>query len=205
VVLATHGNYDRPEWQCEVWRGIVGDRAFVLCPRGLSRPDSPSDDDTRFTYKSNQELEKEIEAGLAALRARFGPWIDPGPMIYTGFSLGAIMGVAIASRRNGPERYPRMILVEGGFDRWTAANVKAFVAPGGARRILFACGQAGCAQAAKRAAAQLEKAGVATRVVHGKGVGHSYDGPVAEEVKGALGWLLEGDPRFDAAVPTRSP
>src|SRR5262245_33853722 len=23
VVIATHGNYDRPEWQCEVWREIV--------------------------------------------------------------------------------------------------------------------------------------------------------------------------------------
>src|SRR5689334_2604590 len=42
VVIATHGNYDRPEWQCEVWREIVGDAAFVLCPRGSMRPDSPS-------------------------------------------------------------------------------------------------------------------------------------------------------------------
>jgi len=196
VVLATHGNYDRPEWQCEVWRGIIGDRAFILCPRGIARPDSPSADDTRFTYVNNQELEKEIEAGLTALRARFGAFMDSGPMLYTGFSLGAIMGVAIASRRTGPERYPRMILVEGGFDRWTAPNVKAWVAGGSGRRILFACGQPGCVQSAKRTAATLEKAGVATRVVHGKGVGHSYDGPVAAEVKGALGWVLEGDTRF---------
>jgi hypothetical protein len=196
VVLATHGNYDRPEWQCEVWRGIIGNRAFILCPRGISRPDSPSADDVRFTYVNNKELEKEIDAGLSALGARYAAWIDRGPILYTGFSLGAIMGVAIGSRGTGPERYPRMVLVEGGHDKWSAANVKAFTAPGGARRILFACGQPGCAQVARRAATQLEKAGVAARVVHGEGVGHSYDGPVAAQVKASLEWVIEGDARW---------
>src|SRR5262249_57017702 len=85
VVLATHGNYDRPEWQCEVWRGIVGDRAFVLCPRGIARPDSPSPDDIRFTYPTNAVLERELDAGLQALRVRFADRLDDGAILYTGF------------------------------------------------------------------------------------------------------------------------
>src|SRR5262249_43822053 len=93
VLVATHGNYDRPEWQCEVWRGIVGDRGFVLCPRGLARPDSPAADDIRFTYPDNRALEKEIDDDLVELHARFPHHVDPGPMLYAGFSLGAIMGV----------------------------------------------------------------------------------------------------------------
>lgn len=35
VLVAAHGAGDRPEWQCALWRGIVKDRAFVLCPRGF--------------------------------------------------------------------------------------------------------------------------------------------------------------------------
>src|SRR6185369_8025401 len=63
VLIATHGNYDRPEWQCQVWREIIADQAFILCPRGVTRPDSPSADDIRFTYASNQSLERELDAG----------------------------------------------------------------------------------------------------------------------------------------------
>ncbi|WP_437288688.1 hypothetical protein [Sorangium sp. So ce406] len=193
VLIASHGNYDRPEWQCEVWRGIAGGDAFILCPRGVARSDSPSTSDVRFTYESNARLEQEIDAGLAALRARFPEHVDPGPALYTGFSLGAIMGSAIAARR--ASLFPRLVLVEGGHDKWTPAAAKAF-ADGGGQRVLFVCAQAGCGAAAAAAAARLEKAGVLTRVVRGKEAGHRYDGPVAEETRRALGWVLDADARW---------
>jgi dienelactone hydrolase len=200
VVLATHGNFDRPEWQCQVWRDIAGPDVFVLCPRGLARRDSPGPDDIRFTYENNQALEREIRAGLDALRAAFPEHVDKGPVLYTGFSLGAITGVSIAGR--DPALFPRAILVEGGHDKWTPAAVSAY-AKGGGLRVLFACGQPGCVAAAKRPASLLEKAGVAARIEHGKGVGHSYDGAVAAEVKRAFQWVVEGDPRFAAAERDR--
>src|SRR5688500_7019775 len=34
VIVATHGAGDRAEYHCELWRAIVGDRGFVVCPRG---------------------------------------------------------------------------------------------------------------------------------------------------------------------------
>src|SRR5262249_55394568 len=104
IVIATHGNYDRPEWQCEVWRELVQARAFVLCPRGVARADSPSHDEVRFTYANNRALEREVTAALAALRARFAEFADDGAVVWTGFSLGAIMGVPIASR--APATFP---------------------------------------------------------------------------------------------------
>ncbi|WP_437648024.1 hypothetical protein [Sorangium sp. So ce362] len=195
VLIASHGNYDRPEWQCQVWRDIAGGDAFILCPRGVARSDSPSASDVRFTYESNARLEQEIDAGLAALRARFPEHVDPGAVLYTGFSLGAIMGSAIAARR--PALFPRLVLVEGGHDKWTQATARAF-ADGGGQRVLFVCAQAGCGAAAKAAAARLEKAGVLTRVVRSKEAGHRYDGPVAEETRRALGWALEGDTRWNS-------
>jgi pimeloyl-ACP methyl ester carboxylesterase len=188
VVIATHGNYDRPEWQCMVWREIVGDSAFILCPRGVSRPDSPSREDIRFTYSSNQALEQELDAALAALRERFAGYVDDSAPLYTGFSLGAIMGVSIAAR--APSRYRRLVLIEGGHDKWTPEAAKAFAA-GGGERVLFVCSQAYCANDARRASARLDKAGVATKVVRGPDVGHRYDGPTAAETKKALPWVLE--------------
>jgi dienelactone hydrolase len=193
VIVATHGNYDRPEWQCQVWREIVGDGAFVLCPRGVSRSDSPSADDVRFTYQSNQRLEQELDAGFAALRGRFADYVDEGAVLYTGFSLGAIMGVSIASRRAA--LYPRLVLIEGGHDNWTPATAKAF-AEGGGKRVLFVCAQGGCAADARRAAERLTRAGVEARMVRSKDVGHSYDGVVADETRRALPWALEGDGRW---------
>jgi pimeloyl-ACP methyl ester carboxylesterase len=159
----------------------------------LPRPDSPSLDDTRFTYSNNESLEGEIRAGLAALRARFPDHVGDGPVLYTGFSLGAIMGVSIIAR--DPALFPRAVLVEGGHDKWTPKIAAEYVRGGGVR-VLFACGQAGCPATAKRPAALLEKEGAAAKIVQGKGAGHSYDGAVAREVKAALPWVVEGDGRF---------
>jgi hypothetical protein len=198
LVIASHGNYDRPEWQCSTWRDIVGDCAFVLCPRGVPRTDSPGPDDVRFTYDGAAPLAREIEAGLTALRARFGAYIDEGPVLYTGFSLGAILGVPFVTR--DPARYTRAVLIEGGHSAWTAAAAKQFRAHGG-ERVLFACGQPSCVGDAKAASARLAKTGAATRVVLGPGVGHGYTGPVATAVKNELAWLLEGDERCAHPAP----
>lgn len=195
IVVATHGNYDRPEWQCEVWREIIGNRAFILCPRGVQRPDSPSPSDIRFTYESNDSLEKEIDAGLYALRKQYGDYIDDGPIVYTGFSLGAIQGVTIAGRN--PKQARRLVLVEGGHSAWKPEVVKAFAAEGNAR-ILFVCSQPDCEKDANWAISRLSKAGVETRLVKIKNVGHRYDGPVAEATQKALPWVLAGDQRFGA-------
>ena len=56
----------------------------------------------QFTH--GKELPDEIDAGLVALKTRFGALVDPGPMIYIGYSQGAglaysvVMGLAIAAQ-----------------------------------------------------------------------------------------------------------
>ncbi|WP_282419172.1 hypothetical protein [Polyangium sp. 15x6] len=205
VIIAAHGNYDRPEWQCDVWRSLLGARAnhvFVLCPRGVRRPDSPSPDDVRFTYENNAALEREIDAGLAALSAAYSDFVDPGPVVHAGFSLGAIQGVAIAGRR--PERSPRLVLIEGGHAAWKPEVVSAFAKIEGAR-VLFVCSQSGCAADARWAASRLEKAGVETKIAKSANVGHRYDGPVAETTRSALEWVFEGDARFEVEAKAPAP
>jgi len=196
IMIAAHGNYDRPEWQCEVWRSIVHDRAFVLCPRGVRRTDSPSPDDIRFTYDGGDAMTREIDAGLAALRARYADFVydeAEDAVVYTGFSLGAISGVAFVLR--SPAKYPRLVLTEGSHPQWSPAAVHKFATAGG-KRVLFACGQPSCVTMSKSVATVMEKKGLAVKVVHGKGVGHGYDGPVADEIRAVFDWLVEGDPRF---------
>ncbi|HEY3237631.1 MAG TPA: hypothetical protein VGJ84_23120, partial [Polyangiaceae bacterium] len=89
VWVALHGNFDRPEWQCGVWREVTGAFPFILCPRGSPRTDAPKSLD-RWTYLGVAQTEKELEAGLEALRSRFTGYVSDGTVVFLGFSLGAI-------------------------------------------------------------------------------------------------------------------
>ena len=120
VLVALHGNFDRPEWQCEVWRGITS-FPFILCPRGIPRGDAPKSLD-RWTYGGLKATEAELMAGLEALKKRFGAYIDDGPLLYTGFSLGAIYGARML--RDHPEQFPRAVLTEGGYESWARPAAK---------------------------------------------------------------------------------
>jgi hypothetical protein len=192
VVLALHGNYDRPEWQCGVWRGVTKGYPFILCPRGIPRRDAPASQD-RWTYGKPADVRREVDAALAALRVRFGDYVAPGPIVYAGFSLGAILGVGIVA--SDADRFPRAVLIEGGLSSWSQARAKAYADAGG-KRVLFACGQRSCKTESKGPEKLLGGLGIETRSVFGGDVGHTYDGPVAEEVARALPWLIGDDPRW---------
>jgi hypothetical protein len=192
VVVATHGMWDFPEGLCDDQRWIFGDRVWVVCPRGRPMPDKT------FRYESADALSREIDADLAALSARYPGYVDDSAMLYTGFSLGAILGVSIITR--APARFPRAVLIEGGEDRWTAAQAAKY-ARGGGRRVLLACGLRSRVPAADRAAEILEHAGVEARVFLGKlpDTGqfiHWYNGPIADETRAQRPWLFDGDGRW---------
>lgn len=201
VVVATHGAYDAPEGLCDDQRWVLRDCAWVVCPRGR-----PLHDGT-FAYDSGPSLEREIDATLDALAARYPGYVDGGPVTYVGFSLGAILGAWIVA--HDPARFPRAVLIEGGEDRWTDASARAF-ARGGGQRVLFACGLRGRVPGAQQAAAILGRAGVHAHVVlarlpdAGQFI-HWYNGPVADEQREQLDWLMEGDPRWSvlATGPAR--
>ena len=192
VVVALHGNFDRPDWQCGVWAPIVAGRAFVLCPRGVLRRDVPKSWD-RWEYRSAQAVADELEAGLGALRARYVDYVDEGPVVFIGFSLGAIYGASLLQKE--AERFPRAVLIEGGLGSWSAAAAKRYVKHGG-QRLLIACGQSDCMARIKTLLPVLERAGLPARGGGSARAGHTYDGPVAEVVQQNWDWLVEGDPRF---------
>jgi predicted esterase len=196
LVVAMHGNFDRPQWQCEVWREATGAYPFVLCPRGKRRTDVSKSMD-RWTYVGGKSAEKELLAGLEALAVRYGEYVAAGPVVFIGFSLGAIIGKGIL-RRHG-ERFPRAVLIEGGNKRWSRASVADFAGAGG-KRVLFACGQTACKHLSKRAARLFEAQEVDVKVVFGGNIGHTYDAQVADAVVAEWSWLVEGDERWRLEV-----
>jgi dienelactone hydrolase len=194
VVLALHGNYDRPEWQCEVMRDITKAYSFILCPRGIPRRDAAKSEN-RWEYGSIQQLKREIDAGLSAMRSRFAGHVAEGPIVFTGFSLGAILGRAIVTAE--PDRFPRVVFTEGGGDGW---NFKQFK-QGGGLRVVFGCAQNGCAAARRNAARQASLAGVEVHIADGGNIGHTYDGKVARAIQAEWTWLVEGDERWRQLEP----
>jgi pimeloyl-ACP methyl ester carboxylesterase len=210
VVVAVLGNGDTPESQCAVWRELVGARAFVLCPRGVPYwlPDEPdagadAEADARAPvsppalrqvgfYPSDVDaLAREVGAGLASLRGRWGDYVAAEGVVYAGFSRGAFLGASLVARE--PGRFKRAILIEGGQTPWNDETASRFAA-GGGERVLFVCGQPSCVDEAKPAAALLGSRKVDTRVVQGQGEGHGYKHQVKDELQRSLGWITEGDP-----------
>lgn len=195
MLVATHGAGGRPDDACNRFRALVGARAFVLCPRGVSVDVFAERGAAGFFYPTHHALAREVSAALAALIATFGERVDTRAPVYAGFSQGAVMGALAFVTTSAP--FPRMLLVEGGVgerDEWTLAGAQAFHDAGGAR-VLLVCGRASCFEAAKHTERLLERAGIEARARFGPG-GHTEDGPVGEVVQKELPWLLEGDARW---------
>lgn len=179
IALALHGNFDRPEWQCQVWRRITRGDVFVLCPRGVPRRDVPAELD-RWEWGSLAKTRAELVAARRALAARYPDHVSSGPIVFTGFSLGAILGARLIQ---DPElQVGAAVLVEGGYQGWTSAKAKGLLPR--LRSLLFACGQTDCRNAYRYGLESLfERAGVRSSMVADVKAGHTYDDPVAALIK----------------------
>ncbi|MBI4701402.1 MAG: hypothetical protein HY744_09620 [Deltaproteobacteria bacterium] len=198
VLVATHGAGGRAEQHCQLWRGVVGDRAVVLCPRG--RPINPhgpgSPAAAGYFYPSHGALGAEVSAALDALRARFPDLVDPEAPLFAGYSQGAVMGALLLP--DHPARFARAALVEGGVGElaeWNVPVARRWREHGG-RRVLLACGRAQCLPQARESARRLARGGVEAQVLYAAGAGHSLREPLPRLLGEAWGWLVAGDPRW---------
>ena len=160
VVIALHGAADRPEWACGAWRGIAGPRPFVLCPRGILRPEFAAPDQ-RYTFGGADAVAAELRASLAALKHRFGAHVAPGAVVLAGFELGADRAAAIAPQE--PTFFARLALVEPAPDTWPSSQAALFGRAGG-ERVLFVYGPAG-RETAEFKAVLTRRGGAEARVV----------------------------------------
>jgi len=187
VVVALHGNFDRPEWMCARLAPIVAGRAFILCPRGEARADAPGQD--RWQLPVAARLRREIAAGRAALVARHPGRVADGPDVYVGFSQGAhrISRMALAD----PARFPRVQLIEGGASFWRGPT--RYARHGG--RVALVCAMRWCEQRGRRAAEALNRGRAEARLERRDGAHHDFD-VMEPAIRETFEWLVADDPRF---------
>lgn len=185
LLVAAHGAGDAPDWQCEHWAGVTKGRFVVLCPRGLSL----GRDSGGYYFPDHFALEREVLAGVDALKQALGPRLLDEGGVYTGYSQGATMGALMIV--NHGRRFPHLLLMEGGSGDWTFSRARRYRDTGG-KSVAIVCGTGPCARRAKASAAVLQKVGLRARAAYAEGAGHVYDGEVGEQSRALFdGWLLE--------------
>jgi len=187
LVVATHGAGGSADWECEYWRRLTRERAFVLCLQGTPLGGSYSG----YYYRDHRALNREFIAAERAARSA-EPRILPGSGLYAGFSQGATMGSPILAEHAAA--FPYAVLIEG-FAPWNVPGARQLLRAGG-RRLLMACGSKECARVGKTSEHWLRASGAQVRLEYAPGAGHTPAGKVMDLVAAALPWLLEGDPHW---------
>lgn len=187
VAVVLHGAADRPDWQCGSFRGVLGGKLFIVCPRGIAAA-QPG----RFDLGSVDHSAAELRAVLAALKARFGAHVAPSPILLIGYAEGARLAAELA--RQEPSFFARVALVNGEPTAFTPTTSSVFALRGG-KRVLFFCTNAPCDDSAVSRALLLARAKVPAKSVR-HDVGPYLDAPFTAALSRELPWLLEGDARF---------
>jgi poly(3-hydroxybutyrate) depolymerase len=190
IVVVLHGALDRAEWQCGSFRGVLGGRAFILCPQGVLA----TGDGKLYGLGTFDESGAELRAALAALKARFGRYVAPSPIVLIGYGEGAAVAVDLA--RQEPSFFARVALVNGDAAAFNPSTAHTFAERGG-KRVLFVCLTDACQNDGVERALLLQRGGVAAKSVRAE-AGPYFDERLVGSLRAHAPWLLEGDKRFPA-------
>lgn len=189
VVIALHGNFDRPEWMCAAWDRVVRRRAFLLCPRGVPRTDAPGQD--RWELPPAHRLAREVAAARRALAERFPGRVDDGPDVWVGFSQGAHRVSRMAAA--DPARFARIQLVEGGNSMWRPDGARRYAPSTG--RVALVCAMRWCEQRGAVLARALRDGTAEARLERIPAAHHDLR-TMEPAIARTFDWLIEGDARF---------
>ena len=182
VTVVLHGNYDRPEWECEVWKTVAGFYGWVVCPRGIPTPWAKKSED-RWMYRGSEQTAKEIDAVLTALKNKYPGSVAETNMVLAGFSLGAILAPHIVIRQ--PNRFTALFLVEGGLETLDKHYARALTRSG-ITAIGFAMSSPKLRNLAKTLVPLFQKQGLKTEYVDMAGAGHDYHPAFSSKGREAL-------------------
>ncbi len=183
LVVALHGGSDRPEWACTAWRTIADNHAFVVCPRG---PGS----EAGLGWSSPADTRARVERTVAAARAIFGDWIDEGPTVLVGFSMGATQAALLA--QSDPKKYPRVVLAESAYAPEAAMSFARPWANNGGERAIFLCTTPGCVGTYRNAAKNMARQHAPARLNDAKTTSHGMWAEVMQSMRRDWPWLVEG-------------
>jgi predicted esterase len=188
IVVGVHGAGDRPEWACGGWRLATKAYPFVVCPRGVKA------DAQRYAWASSAMIERVVLAAVAAVRARFDRYVAEGPMIYAGFSQGAILAPSFLLTHAAD--YPVSVFAEGAYETTANAGFAARYRAAGGQRVMLVCGGQGCLANARRSKAVLERAGLEVVITGDPRAGHNLNTQMQTALARDWGALVAGDARW---------
>ena len=189
LVVALHGNFDRPEWMCAALAGIVAGRAFLLCPRGIARTDAPGED--RWQFPPIGPLAREVAAARAELAERHPGRLSDGAEVWVGFSQGAhrVSRMAVAN----PSRFPRILLIEGGRAMWRLEGARRYAAHPG--RAALVCAMRWCEQRGRRSRRAINRGRARATLERIPARHHELD-VMRPAIQRAFEQLIQGDARY---------
>ena len=203
LFVIAHGAGGMAEWHCQHYAELLGSACTLVCLKGKRM--FASDANRGYYFPNHLALAEELLGAHSALLEHHAEQIYTNTAVYVGYSQGASMGV-LAVAEHG-DWFPRLLLVEGGYENWSVALAKRYASTGG-RRVLFVCGTEHCRNLAQLSVFILRRNGVAAELRVAVGAGHRPDGPVTDRVRDGLIWLLDESPTLalvraalTAAVP----
>ena len=200
IVVGVHGAGDRPDWSCSEWKAVTANWAFVVCPVGVTHPT----DRSAFVWGSADAIAKSADRAVRALRARYGAWIEDGPLVYGGWSQGGSLAAQVIASRPGV--YDRAVLVEVGHTPLDANQVASSFVRGGVRRAVVSCSSLNCRTFARAFEGAARRRDLPVRVGDVGLRGHWFDEPVFRTLGPMFAWMVEDERRYaglGAAVDAR--
>lgn len=193
LVVILHGNYDRPEWECQTWMNVGKKQGWLLCPRGIPRTDIPKALD-RWYYRGRQNLAKEVKLGVSELEKLYPGLVSRDEAVLVGLSLGANMSPRFAGM--GIMDFKHLILIEGGYQ--VTLSIAKTAARKGVKSAVYLCGEnTPCSKRTPRLQRIWKRAGVQSATFVMPGVGHGYPAnfdPIAEKAFDFLGLPSHSQP-----------
>lgn len=200
IIVGVHGAGDRPDWSCSEWQAVTAGWAFVVCPQGVTHPT----DRNAFVWGSADAIASEADEAVAILKARYGAYLEDGPLIYGGWSQGATLASTVIASRPGV--YDRAVLVELGYTPLDPAGAATNLEMGGIKRAVVSCSSPQCRGWAASFERAAQRKGIPVLVNDVGNRGHFFDGPVFRTLGPRVAWMVDDQARFaglGAAVDAR--
>lgn len=200
LIVGVHGAGDRPDWSCTEWQAVTAGWAIVVCPVGVQHPS----DKTAYVWGSADAIAARADKAVRAVRARYGAWVDDGPLVYGGWSQGGALASQVIAAR--PGMFDRAVLVEVGHTPLDANQVAAGLVAGGVRRAVVSCSSWKCRSFASAFEGAAKRRSLPVRVNDVGLRGHWFDEPVFRTLGPAFVWMVEDERRYaglGAAVDAR--
>jgi predicted esterase len=187
VIMYLHGRGANPEEDCRKWAKVARRFGWVVCPSG------PGVSDTGGRTWSNGavDAQREIEAAVEALRAKYHGRVQRRSNVLVGFSEGAFVAMNVGLKDQST--WSKWLILGASDAYWNGDAEEALDRDKRhVRRVYLLTGENdGVAEKTKRVGDELKKMKVPSKVRLVPGMGHEVPGDrMISTYRRPLAWLV---------------